>query len=192
MDQPDLLPDILADGLAVVFCGINPASSAAEAGHHFVSPTNRFWRVLHLAGFTPQLIAPREDRSILLHGYGLTAAVARPTRQAAELSREDLEKGGVALEAKIARHAPRAVAFLGKPAYAAITKSTQVAWGRQPASFAGSAAWVLPNPSGRNRNFSLTELVDAYAALRRELSVVQHGSNAVRAIDARTTLPTRK
>jgi double-stranded uracil-DNA glycosylase len=164
------LPDILAHGLAVIFCGINPASSAAAAGHHFQSPTNRFWRVLHLAGFTPSLISPRDDLSILQYGYGLTAAVARPTRQAAELSRDDLARGGAALEAKIARYAPRAIAFLGKPAYAAITKSKQVAWGRQPAPFANTLAWVLPNPSGRNRNFSLAELVNAYAELRHALT----------------------
>jgi TDG/mug DNA glycosylase family protein len=170
MDPRDALPDILADGLSVIFCGINPASSAAAAGHHFVSPTNRFWRVLHLAGFTPSLIAPREDRSILQHGFGLTAAVARPTRRANELSRADLERGGATLEAKIARHSPRAVAFLGKPAYAAIAKRAQVAWGRQLATFGGSAAWVLPNPSGRNCNFSLAELVHANAELQSALA----------------------
>jgi double-stranded uracil-DNA glycosylase len=70
----DHLPDIMAEHLSVVFCGINPASTAAEAGRHFVSPSNRFWRVLHLAGFTPVQIIPEDDRDILRYGFGITAA----------------------------------------------------------------------------------------------------------------------
>ena len=51
---PAALPDLMAAQLAVVFCGINPGLMAAATGHHFVGPTNRFWRVIHLAGFTPE------------------------------------------------------------------------------------------------------------------------------------------
>ena len=40
------LPDLLSKDLDVVFCGINPALSAARVGHHFSSRSNRFWRVL--------------------------------------------------------------------------------------------------------------------------------------------------
>jgi double-stranded uracil-DNA glycosylase len=68
------LPDILAKHLSVVFCGINPGQTAATAGHHFSNGTNRFWRVLHLSGFTPEQIRPEDDRSILNYGYGLTTA----------------------------------------------------------------------------------------------------------------------
>jgi TDG/mug DNA glycosylase family protein len=68
-----------------MFCGINPALSAARAGHHFSNPSNRFWRVIHLAGFTPFLILPENDRTILEYGCGLTAAVERPTARAATL-----------------------------------------------------------------------------------------------------------
>lgn len=166
---PDALPDILAEGLAVVFCGINPGATAAAAGRHFVSPSNRFWRVLHLAGFTPVQIDPQNDHTILQHGYGLTTAAARPTRRASDLSRGELSDAVAALEAKIRRYAPRVVAFLGKPAYAAIVGTPDIAWGRQPALFAGAVAWVVPNPSGLNRNFSLPDLVQAYTELRRAL-----------------------
>jgi G:T/U-mismatch repair DNA glycosylase len=87
--MPDFLPDILAPNLLVVFCGINPGVSAAQSGHHFVNRSNRFWRVLDISGFTPHQIAPENDRSILAYGYGLTTAVPRPTRRAAELSRKE-------------------------------------------------------------------------------------------------------
>src|ERR1700704_1548067 len=101
------LPDILAPGLSVIFCGINPATTAALAGRHFVSGTNRFWRGLHRSGFTPQLIASGQDRSILQYGCGLTVAVARPTPGANDLSRLELKRAGAALERKIRRCAPR-------------------------------------------------------------------------------------
>ena len=61
------------EGLAVVFCGINPGMTAATVGHHFAGRSNRFWRVIHLAGFTPEEILPENDRTILRHRCGLTA-----------------------------------------------------------------------------------------------------------------------
>jgi len=35
-------------------------------------------------------------------------------------------------------------------------------WGRLPREFAGTTAWILPNPSSLNRNFTLDALVGAY------------------------------
>jgi uracil-DNA glycosylase len=55
------LPDLLAQDLRVVFCGLNPGVAAAAAGHHFLGRGNRFWPVLHLAGFTPHQLAPGVD-----------------------------------------------------------------------------------------------------------------------------------
>ena len=165
------LPDILTPGLSVIFCGINPGATAALAGRHFVSRTNRFWRVLHRAGFTPHEIAPEDDRSILRYGCGLTVAVARPTPGANDLSRLELKRAGTALDRKVKRYAPRVVAFLGKPAFAAITGNKAVTWGRQPERFGGAAAWVLPNPSGRNLNFSFEALVLAYSELKAALGL---------------------
>ena len=154
----------------MIFCGINPGQTAATAGRHFVNRSNRFWRVLHLAGFTPEEIRPQNDRSILKYGYGLTTAVARPTRRANELSQAELVVAAAMLERKIASFAPRHVAFLGKAAYAAIVKNPKVEWGPQGAPFAGASVWVLPNPSGLNRNFSLDALVAAYRKMRVAIS----------------------
>jgi TDG/mug DNA glycosylase family protein len=161
----EALPDILAPDLAVIFCGINPGRTAADAGHHFVNRSNRFWRVLHAAGFTPSEIPPHEDRSILDYGYGLTTAVARPTRRAGELSRDELALAVPVLERKLLALRPRTVAFLGKAAYGAISSSADVRWGPQSARFASASVWVLPNPSGLNRGFRFDQLVSAYRAL---------------------------
>jgi TDG/mug DNA glycosylase family protein len=163
------LPDILGHGLKVVFCGINPGVDAAAAGHHFLGRGNRFWAVLHLAGFTPRLLAPQDDKSALDFGLGLTAAVARPTRRADQLQAGEFEQAGAALTDKLAVYQPQYIAFLGKAAYAGITGRKDLAWGAQPERCGGAKVWILPNPSGLNRGFTKEMLVEAYAELKRAL-----------------------
>jgi TDG/mug DNA glycosylase family protein len=163
---PPGLPDVLAGGLSVVFCGLNPGLSAAASGHHFAGRSNRFWKTIHLAGFTAERIAPADDRRILQYGCGLTAVVDRPTVRADEVSRLEFKAAHGALYRKIGLFAPEYVAFLGKAAYSAITDRRDIAWGLQASRFAGAVAWVPPNPSGLNRAFSLDGLVQAYRELR--------------------------
>lgn len=166
------LGDFLAEDLEVVFCGINPALSAAKSGHHFSNRSNRFWRVLHLAGFTPHLISAEEDHTILEHGYGLTAAVARPTVRASEVAKHEFHAAAEELEKKVRRYRPRVLAFLGKQAYAAISGKKSIEWGRQEVEFGGAEVWVVPNPSGLNRAFTLDALVEAYGEMRLQGSRV--------------------
>jgi TDG/mug DNA glycosylase family protein len=164
------LPDVMGPGLSVVFCGINPGARAAAAGHNFIGGRNRFWRAIHLAGFTPELIGAEDDQTLLRYGCGLTTAVARPTRRANELSHDELVGAKAALQTKIEHFAPRTLAFLGKAAYSAIAGRRDISWGSQLASFGGASVWVLPNPSGLNRGFSLDDLVQAYRELRLALA----------------------
>lgn len=171
-----LLPDLLCKDLDVVFCGINPALSAAQAGHHFSSRSNRFWSVLYLAGFTPHLILPANDRTILQYGCGLTAAVARPTVGASELNSREFRESAGELERKLWRYRPRFLAFLGKPAFAAIFRRRRIDWGQQSMQFGGAQVWVLPNPSGLNRAFSLETLVSSYRALQIASKGSEHES----------------
>ncbi len=160
------LPDLLEPGLSVIFCGINPGMRAASTGHHFEGRNNRFWRVMHLAGFTPEQILPEDDHTVLQYGCGLTTVVPRPTARAAELSRAEIELAGDAFQLKIEQYAPRYVAFLGKMAFSAISRTPNVEWGLQARPFGGARAWVLPNPSGLNRGFDLHALVAAYREVR--------------------------
>jgi len=160
------LPDVLADDLDVVFCGLNPGLRAAAAGHHFEGRGNRFWPVLFRSGFTPRLFEPPDDRLLLGARCGLTAVVARPTASADEISVSEFTGASAALKLKIEAHKPRFVAFLGKKAYGAIVDRSSVEWGLQTELFGGARAWVLPNPSGRNSGFSFDELVLAYQELR--------------------------
>ncbi|MFZ6645250.1 G/U mismatch-specific DNA glycosylase [Undibacterium sp. TJN25] len=162
---PQPLPDLLGLGLDIVFCGINPGVSAAEHGHHFLGRGNRFWRVLHLAGYTPEQIAPEDDGDILQYRYGLTTAVGRATANAGELAIDEFTAAQQQLTEKIERYAPRYIAFLGKVAYAAMSHKRVLDWGPQAELFGGASVWVLPNPSGLNRSFSVDDLVCAYGEL---------------------------
>jgi TDG/mug DNA glycosylase family protein len=170
IEQEQTLPDILDHGLSVVFCGINPGIDAAAAGHHFLGRGNRFWPVLHLAGFTPEQIAPRDDRSVLAYGLGLTVAVARATRGADEILADEFCRAAAALVAKLELYRPRCIAFMGKAAYQGITGRRRVEWGEQLERLGGTRVWILPNPSGLNRGFTKDRLVEAYAALRRAVT----------------------
>lgn len=160
------LEDILAEQLAVIFCGINPGITAAAQGHHFAGRGNRFWRTLHLAGFTPEEVRPEHDRTLLQYQCGLTAVVERPTARADQLSTHEFIAAAADFEQKIARYAPLFVAFLGKAAYSALSGQREIAWGLQSKTFGNASVWVLPNPSGRNRAFTQDQLVGAYRQLR--------------------------
>jgi double-stranded uracil-DNA glycosylase len=169
VDALPSLPDLLEPGLRLIFCGINPGLRAASTGHHFAGRGNRFWRVMHLAGFTPELIRPEDDHTVLRYGCGLTTVVPRPTARAAELSRAEFEQAGDAFRRKIEHYAPRHIVFLGKMALSAISgmsDSRNLDWGLQAKPFGGARAWVVPNPSGLNRAFDLDALVAAYREVR--------------------------
>jgi TDG/mug DNA glycosylase family protein len=162
--------DILRRNLYVVFCGLNPAASAVTDGHNFSNRSNRFWSVLHLAGFTDVRLCPQDERRLLRYGCGITAVVDRPTRSAGDVASREYRNAQPALEAKIRRYAPRCVAFLGKRALSAMIGNAHLGWGEYAGGFAGTLAWVLPNPSGLNRAFTLDALVVAYSELRVALN----------------------
>jgi TDG/mug DNA glycosylase family protein len=159
------LPDVISTSLDVVFCGINPGMRSAAVGLHFANRSNRFWRVLHLAGFTASQLEPEHACLLLDYRCGLTSAVVRPTASATDLSRADYIAARPAFERKVAKYRPRYLAFLGKPAVSVFLNERSVSWGLQPATFGGSAVWVLPNPSGLNRAFTLAMLTNAYREL---------------------------
>jgi TDG/mug DNA glycosylase family protein len=159
--------DILAPGLAVVFCGINPGLYSAAVGHHFARPGNRFWPALWRGGFTDRLLHPSEERVLLASGYGITNLVERSSARADELTAAELVAGGKILEAKIARLAVRAIAFLGVTAYRTALRRPLAVVGPQPEPFGGALAWVLPNPSGLNAHYRLDDLGRLFGELRR-------------------------
>lgn len=158
--------DVIAPGLRVLFCGINPGLYTAAVGHHFARPGNRFWPVLYESGFTERLLSPFEERELLRHGYGITNLVNRATVTAAELPVRELVEGGRVLTAKVRRYRPRIVAFVGIGAYRIAFGRLAAMPGCQDERLEGSIVWVLPNPSGLNAHYQRGELVRLFDALR--------------------------
>jgi TDG/mug DNA glycosylase family protein len=161
------VPDVLAHGLRVLFCGINPGLWSAAVSHHFARPGNRFWKALHLGGFTPRLLAPDEEAELLRLGLGITNLVDRATAGAADLTPEELRTGATHLAAKVARARPAVVAVLGVGAYRTAFTRPRATVGPQPDLIGGVRSWVLPNPSGLNAHYQLADLAAAFATLRR-------------------------
>jgi double-stranded uracil-DNA glycosylase len=160
------VPDVIAPGLLVLFCGINPGLYSAATGHHFARPGNRFWPALHRSGFTPRQFDPAEQERLLELGLGITNLAARATAGAAELRPEELRHGAELLVAKLRRHRPAWVAFLGLGAYGTAFGRRQPRVGPAPALVEGTRTWLLPNPSGLNAHYRPPELAAAFAALR--------------------------
>jgi double-stranded uracil-DNA glycosylase len=162
--------DVIAPGLQVLFCGINPGLYSGATGTHFARPGNRFWPALHRSGFTPRLLHPSEQAELLSCGLGITNVVERATAAAAELTPEELRLGGERLRQKVADFRPRCLAVLGIGAYRTAFGQKQAAPGRQEERLGETLVWVLPNPSGLNAHYSLADLADLFSDLRQALA----------------------
>jgi TDG/mug DNA glycosylase family protein len=161
----DVLPGPGDPPFSVLFCGINPGLVSAATGHHFARPGNRFWPVLHAAGFTPRLLRPAEQAELAALGLGITNMAPRATARADELSTAELVAGGARLRELVARVRPAWLAVVGITAYrTAFAAPTAVVGPQEP--WGATGVWVLPNPSGLNAHYQLPELTAAYAALR--------------------------
>jgi TDG/mug DNA glycosylase family protein len=160
------IPDVLADGLDVLFCGINPGLWSGWSGHHFARPGNRFWPALHRSGFTPRQLAPAEQGLLPAYGLGITNLVERASARADELTAGELVDGGAQLAAKVAAHRPRWLAVVGVTAYRVAFGAKRAAIGPQPDGMGGTRVWVLPNPSGLNAHYDLPKLAAEFERLR--------------------------
>jgi TDG/mug DNA glycosylase family protein len=159
------VPDIIAPGLRVLFCGINPGLYTAAVGHHFARPGNRFWPALYRAGFTDRLFSPDEEQELLDLGYGITNLVARATNSAAELLKEEYVRGAEILSHKLLQYRPQCVAFVGLGAYRAAFNFPSATVGPQPHQLHGAVVWALPSTSGLNANYRPNDLVCLFAEL---------------------------
>ncbi|RPF31753.1 G/U mismatch-specific uracil-DNA glycosylase [Streptomyces sp. TLI_185] len=157
---------MVADGLSVLFCGINPGLMTAATGHHFARPGNRFWPVLHRSGFTPRLMKPSEQSELLSYGLGITNVVARATARADELGAEEYREGGRLLALKVARLRPRWLAVVGVTAYRAAFDDRRAQVGPQERTFDETRVWVLPNPSGLNAHWTVETMAEEFGRLR--------------------------
>ena len=164
--------------MRVLFVGINPGVRSAQTGHHFAGFSNRFWKLLWEARLVPEPIDYRSDDRLPEWGLGITNLIARPSPGIDDLRPAEYVEGWKVLERKIRRNKPEVVALVGVTLYRAIrpaldgsarAKSAAVRLGLQPETIDGARVFVLPNPSGRNANFSYAEMLRAFRKLRRTL-----------------------
>jgi TDG/mug DNA glycosylase family protein len=161
-----LVPDLVAPGLSVLLCGINPSLWSGATGYHFANPSNRLWPVLHGSGWTPRRLHPSETADVLRAGIGITNLVRRATARADELTDDEVREGLPAVAALAERWQPTWLAFLGMTAYRTATGNRQAQVGPQKERLGSVPVWLLPNPSGLNASWQLPRLVEAYAELR--------------------------
>jgi double-stranded uracil-DNA glycosylase len=162
---PSSVPDVLAPGLRVVFCGINPGRWSAAAGAHFANPRNDFWRLLHDAGFTPRQLAPEDQHLLLSFGYGLTNAALRTTRGSGDLRRGDFTGAAERLAGIAEELRPAWIAFVGKEAYRG-TFGERVGLGVQERRLGEAQLFVLPSTSPANAAVSYVERLRWFRVLR--------------------------
>jgi TDG/mug DNA glycosylase family protein len=157
--------------MAVLFVGINPGVRSSLTGHHFAGFSNRFWKLLYESGLVPEPIGYRDDGRLPEWGFGITNIVARPTPGIDTLRPEEYVAGRAALRRKIRRYKPPIVAMVGVTVFRAMFPQHRgpVALGLQPETVGDSRVFVLPNPSGRNANFTYAEMLAAYRRLARHL-----------------------
>lgn len=165
------LRDRIRPGVRVLFVGINPGVCSALTGHHFAGFSNRFWKLLFDSGLVPEPITHQDDVRLPDWGFGITNIVPRATPGIDTLKPTEYAEGRVRLRAKIRRYRPAVVALVGVTVFRAMfpERKGPVALGLQPETIGASEVFVLPNPSGRNANFSYAEMLDAFRTLRRYL-----------------------
>src|SRR3954463_7590885 len=177
------LTDQIGPGLRVLFVGINPGVRSAVTGHHFAGPSNRFWKLLAESRLLPQPLTYQEDARLGEVGFGITNLVARPSPGIDDLKPAEYIAGWSVLEQKIRRYRPRVVALVGVTLYRAIQpllandaerkprgRPMPLMTGLRPETIHGARIFVLPNPSGRNANFTYAEMLAAFRGLRRSLA----------------------
>lgn len=159
--------DLIDDDLKVLFCGINPGLWSGATGFHFARPGNRFWKALHLGGFTSRVLHPSEEHELLENGYGITSFCKRTTARADELTAEEYVAGGKLLVKKIERFKPKFLGVLGIGAFRTAFKQPKAQLGLQQEKIGSAKVWLLPNPSGLNAHYQLADLAKLYGELRR-------------------------
>jgi TDG/mug DNA glycosylase family protein len=173
------LRDRIKPGVRVLFVGINPGVRSAITGHHFAGYSNRFWKLLAESGLVPDPLTYLDDGRLPEFGFGITNLIARPSPGINDLRPAEYVEGYRTLSRKVKRYRPEVLALVGVTLYRAIlpliddsglSRTRESVLGIQLQIVHGARVFVLPNPSGRNANFSYAEMLQAFSALRQLLT----------------------
>ena len=163
------LRDRIRPGVRVLFVGINPGVKSAISGHHFAGASNRFWRLLAESKLVPEPLTYQHDDRLPEFNFGITNIVPRATPSISTLAPAEYVAGRLRLRRKVLRYKPEVVAMVGVTVFRAMfpERKDKVTLGLQPERIGDTVVFVLPNPSGRNANFTYAEMLAAFRALRR-------------------------
>jgi double-stranded uracil-DNA glycosylase len=162
------VPDVIAENLNVLFCGINPGLYSAAVGHHFAGPGNLFWPTIYKAGLTPRLLTAFDEPDMAALGFGITNLVPRASKDAEDLTKEELRAGAKTVKRKVRKFKPRFLAVLGLAAYRTAFEKTKAQVGYQD-PVGETKVYLLPNPSGLNAFHQAAVLNQMFLAFREEL-----------------------
>jgi TDG/mug DNA glycosylase family protein len=177
------LRDCVGPPVEILFVGINPGIRSALTGHHFAGYTNHFWRLLWQSRIVPEPVRHEDDVRLPEWGCAITNLVPRPTAGISELRPSEYAAGANVLRRKVRRWRPRVVALVGVTLFRAMFKcrpGARVMLGLQPQLLEGTPVFVLPNPSGRNANFSFGEMLAAFKALQRYRETIRRGRGSAK------------
>ena len=161
-----MLRDRCRPGVQILFVGINPGIRSAAIGHHFAGYSNRFWKLLYDSRLIPEPIGAEDDARLCDWGFGITNLIPRMTPGIDTLEPHEYPAGLRRLRRKVKRWKPRVIAFVGVSLYRVIfDRKGPVKLGRQKETFEGAKVFVLPNPSGRNANFTYAEMLAGFKTL---------------------------
>ncbi len=146
-----LVPDLLAPGLDLVFCGTAPSPASFRLKAYYANPGNAFWPTLAAVGLTPERLAPQRYPKLLTWRLGLTDL--NKTEYGSDHELSALAMDAASLHAKIRKFRPAAVAFTSKHAASLGLGVKSPAYGRQHDLLEDAVVFVLASPSGRARSF---------------------------------------
>ena len=146
-----ILPDVLAPGLKIVFCGTAAGTASARARAYYAGPGNRFWDMLFETGLTPKRLEPAQFQDVIGYGIGLTDMVKTASGSDASLPSQAFDPDR--LRARILELNPGILAFNGKRSAQSFLDASKVEYGPQATQLGSTALFVLPSTSGAARGF---------------------------------------
>ena len=161
------VPDYLRPGLKLVLVGINPGLRSGATGHHYAYPGNHFWPLLYQSGLLPEPLTFAEDARVLEFGIGLTNLCDRTSREASELTREELAAGAAGLRRKLLECRPAIACFNGMGIYEAFVAKKGVKPGLQQQRLGATRLFVVPSSSGRTAAYPRNVKLEYFRQLKQ-------------------------
>ncbi len=146
-DSEPVLPDLLREGLRIVFCGTAAGTISASRQQYYAHPQNAFWRTVFETGLTPRRLDPAEYRELLSYDIGLTDIAKHVSGMDNALPPGSLGKDAIRdLRDRIERVRPRILAFTSLNGGRRFLGGDATV-GPQEAMVGPTQIWILPSPS---------------------------------------------